>query len=209
MERLELFCTVTAPFEVRPEVAVINPEIVGVAVQAVPDTVRFPPKEVRFAPDTVKVLSKVAAPWRVSAPGVVALPMVFALEAPLPKVFTVLAPVARVALPLEERVVKAPVPAEVAPIEVKFPAAGVVTPMVVPLIVPPATATEEEPKLLAVTNPVPNVTGLFVVVFIPKAALAPEASMTGAAPLKVRFPPKVGDVSNTRFPVPVVPVTED
>jgi hypothetical protein len=33
--KLELFCTVTAPLEVSPEVAVINPEMVGVAVQIV------------------------------------------------------------------------------------------------------------------------------------------------------------------------------
>ncbi len=42
--KLALFCTVTFPLAVRPEVAVISPEIVGVAVQAVPVTVRFPPK---------------------------------------------------------------------------------------------------------------------------------------------------------------------
>src|SRR3989338_1199092 len=38
--KLELFCTVTAPLEVRPLVAVIRPEIVGVAVQAVGFTVK-------------------------------------------------------------------------------------------------------------------------------------------------------------------------
>src|SRR3989338_1818214 len=38
--KLELFCTVTAPLEVRPLLAVIRPEIVGVAVQAVGFTVK-------------------------------------------------------------------------------------------------------------------------------------------------------------------------
>src|SRR5438105_6618914 len=68
--------TVTAPLEVNPALAVINPETVGVAVQTVPLTVRFPPKVVRLLPVRVKVLSRVVAPWRVKAPGVVVEPMV-------------------------------------------------------------------------------------------------------------------------------------
>ena len=110
MTRLELFWTVTAPFEVSPEVAVISPEMVGVAVQAVPVTVRFPPKEVRKLPETVKVLSRVVAPCKVSVPGVVTDPMVLILEAPVP----------RVVLPLDVKVVNAPVPAVVAPTETKL-----------------------------------------------------------------------------------------
>ena len=35
MVKFELFCTVTAPLAVKPEVAVMRPEIVGVAVQEV------------------------------------------------------------------------------------------------------------------------------------------------------------------------------
>ena len=53
--KLELFCTVTAPFEVKPEVAVIRPEMVGVAVQAVPVTVKLPPRVVKLLPVTVRV----------------------------------------------------------------------------------------------------------------------------------------------------------
>ena len=134
MARLELFWIVTVPFEVSPEVAVMSPEIVGVAVQAVPVTVRFPPNVVRLEPETVKVLSKVVAPCKVRAPGVVAEPMVLIDEAPEPKVFVVLIPVAKVVLPEEVRVVNAPEPAVVIPMLVKLAATGVVTPIAVELI---------------------------------------------------------------------------
>ena len=95
--------------EVNPAEAVIRPEIVGVAVQVVPVTVRLPPKEVRFDPETVKVLSKVVAPWRVKAPGVEVDPMVLTEEAPLPKVLVRDEPVPMVDAPEEVRVVNAPV----------------------------------------------------------------------------------------------------
>jgi hypothetical protein len=113
---LELFCTVTVPLEVKPEVAVIKPEMVGVAVQVVPVTVRFPPREVKLLPETVKVLSKVVAPCRVKAPGVVVDPMVLTDEAPAPKVLVVEDPVPMVELPDEVRVVKAPAAGVVPPI---------------------------------------------------------------------------------------------
>ena len=93
----------------------MSPEIVGVIVKAVPVTVRFPPKEVKLEPDTVKVLSRVVAPWNVRAPGVVTAPMVLTEEAPEPKVLVV-EPVAIVEAPLEVRVVKAPVPGVPEPI---------------------------------------------------------------------------------------------
>jgi len=137
--KLELFCTVTAPFEVKPEVAVMSPEMVGVAVQAVPMTVKFPPKEVRLLPETVNALSKVVAPCKVKVPVpfpiVVAAvpvelikvvpktvveplmafvpptaPMVLAANVPVPKVFVSEAPVPMVELPEEVSVMKLPAP---------------------------------------------------------------------------------------------------
>ena len=116
--------TVTAPFAVKPEVAVINPDIVGVAVQLVPVTVKLPPRLVKLLPDTVKVLSSVVAPCSVSAPGVVDEPMVLIDEAPLPKVLVSDEPVPIVLAPVELSVVKAPED-------------GVLAPTVVPLILPP------------------------------------------------------------------------
>ena len=107
-------------------------------------------------------------------------------------------------MPEEVSVVKAPVPAVVTPRLVKFPAAGVTTPIVVPLIVPPVIATELEPKLLAVTNPDPKVTGRLVVVLMPKVPVPVISKMLEFParfrldPLTVKFPPRV--VS----PVPVV-----
>ena len=86
--------------------------MVGVAVQVVPVTVRFPPNDVKLDPETVKVLSKVVAPCRVSAPGVVVDPMVLIEEAPAPKVLVVEEPVATVVLPVEVKVVKLPAPPE-------------------------------------------------------------------------------------------------
>ncbi len=170
--------------------AVIRPEMVGVAVQAAPETVRLPPKVVRLFPETVKVLSNVVAPCRVKAPGVVAEPMAFTEDAPLPKVLVAPRPVAKVALPEEVKVVKAPAPGVVAPIEVKFPAAGAVTPMaelsiVIPVIVPPVMAEDDEAKLLAVTNPVPNVTGRLVVVLMARVEEALAVSITGFTAEKV------------------------
>ena len=66
---------------------------------------------------------------------------------------------------------------------VKLPAAGVVIPMVLllivaPVIVPPVMAIEEVPKLFAVTRPVPKVTGLFVTVLMDKV-VAVVKSITG------------------------------
>ena len=92
----------------KPEVMVTKPEIVGVAVQAVPVTVRFPPREVKLLPETVRVLSKVVAPCRVKAPGVVVEPMILVDEAPAPRVLADEEPVPRVELPDEVRLVKAP-----------------------------------------------------------------------------------------------------
>lgn len=67
--KLLLFCIVTPPFEVNPEVAVMSPEIVGVAVHDVPVTVRLPPRVVSPVP-VVRVLVPVieVAPFRVIAP---------------------------------------------------------------------------------------------------------------------------------------------
>lgn len=104
--RVKAALAVKAPLAVKPEVAVIKPEMVGVAVQAVPVTVRFPPREVRLLPETVKVLSRVVAPCKVKAPGVVTDPMVFIDEAPEPKVV----------FPDEVNVVNAPVLGVVDPI---------------------------------------------------------------------------------------------
>ena len=104
--RVKTLLAVNAPLAVKPDVAVINPEMVGVAVQAVPVTVKLPPREVRLLPETVKVLSNVVAPWRVNVPGVVTEPMVLTDEAPVPKVV----------LPDEVRVVNAPVFGVVEPI---------------------------------------------------------------------------------------------
>ena len=179
--------TVTVPLEVKPEVAVMSPEIVGVAVQAVPVTVRFPPKEVRLLPDTVKVLSKLVAPRRVKAPGVVVEPMVLMDEAPEPKVLVVFIPVAKVVLPEEVIVVNAPVE-------------GVVAPIVVPLIVPPVIAEDEDAKLLAVTKPVPKVTGRLVVVLI-DSVVAEVKSMMGLVAVKL-----VVTLFRVTIPVPVAKV---
>jgi hypothetical protein len=66
----------------------------------------------------VKVLSRVVAPWKVSAPGVVLEPIVFIEEAPDPNVLVVEEPVANVELPEELRVVNRPllaVPEPMAP----------------------------------------------------------------------------------------------
>lgn len=98
--------TVEAALLSKPLVMVTAPEMVGVAVQAVPVTVKFPPREVRLLPETVKVLSRVVAPCKVKAPGVVTEPMVFIDEAPVPMV----------EFPDEVKVVKAPVLGVVEPI---------------------------------------------------------------------------------------------
>ena len=121
----------TVPLAVKPLVAVINPEIVGVAVQDVPVTVKFPPNVVNPVPNNVRVgfvvtLPSVMAvvfadpativePSKVKVPGVVADPIVFIDEAPLPNVLVVEAPVARVVFPEEVSVVKEPVPPEMEP----------------------------------------------------------------------------------------------
>ena len=120
-----------------------------------------------------------------SAPGVVPEPIVLILDAPLPKVLVVLIPVAKVLLPEEVKVVNAPLPWEVIPIVVKFPAAGVVIPivlllMVAPVMVPPVMAIEEVPKLLAVTRPLPKVTGRLVTVLMERV-VAVVRSITGEA----------------------------
>lgn len=75
------------------------------------------------------MLSRVVAPCKLKAPGVVTEPMTLVDEAPAPRLLADEAPVPKVELPEEVRVVKAPDPWVVTPIEVKFPAAGVVVPM--------------------------------------------------------------------------------
>ena len=115
-----------APMETVPEVpasmvklvAAVETEMAGVT----PVKLKLPPREVKLAPETVKVLSRVAAPCKVKAPGVVVEPIVLMEESPEPKVLVVPAPVARVVLPEEVRVVKAPVPGVVAPMEGKLAA---------------------------------------------------------------------------------------
>jgi len=114
--KVKVLLAVKAPLAVSPEVAVIKPEIVGVAVQAVPLTVKLPPRLVSLLPDTVKVLSKVVAPCKVKAPGVVVEPMVLTDEAPEPKVLVVEVPVPIVEFPDEVNVVNAPVLGVVDPI---------------------------------------------------------------------------------------------
>src|SRR3989344_6721143 len=90
-----------------------------------PENWRLPPRLVRLLPETVNVLSKVVAPWRVRVPGVVTEPMALIEEAPVP----------RVVAPEEVRVVKAPV-------------LGVVEPMV------PGATQVAPTKLLALMVPV-------------------------------------------------------
>src|SRR3989344_4475048 len=80
------------------------------------------PVEKVLAPVWEKLLSSVVAPCKVSAPGVVAEPMVLIELAPAPKVLVVPAPVASVVLPVEARVSKVPPPEKVvAPVMVVAP----------------------------------------------------------------------------------------
>ena len=117
---------VKVPVEVKPEVAVISPEIVGVAVQAVPVTVKLPPKEVKLEPETVKVLSRVVAPCKVKAPGVVDDPIVLMEEAPDPRVLVLPVPVPRVVAPVEVRVVNDPPAPVTEPTATKLPSVLIV-----------------------------------------------------------------------------------
>jgi len=100
----------------------------------------------------------------------------------------------------------------VIPIVVKFPATGVIIPIVellivVPVILPPEIAEDDEAKLLAVTSPVPKVTGLLVTVLIDKVEAPSFVSMTGLIDEIL-----VETFLNSTIPVPVVkvlmPVTE-
>ena len=155
--RVKVLFAIKAPLAVKPDVAVIRPEMVGVAVQAVPETVRLPPREVRFAPETVKVLSNVVAPWRVKVPGVVVEPIVLMLDAPVP----------RVVLPLEVRVVKAP-------------ELGVVEPIVPGAI--QVALTREEALIVPVpvySNEAPVPTTMAAMVLV--ALVMPEKGMLVAA----------------------------
>ena len=93
---------------------------------AAPVKLRLPPREVKLAPETVKVLSRVVAPCKVRVPGVVVEPIVLMEESPEPKVLVVPAPVAKVVLPEEVKVEKAPVDAEVAPMAVELMPVAVV-----------------------------------------------------------------------------------
>ena len=112
----------------------------------VPWTTRLPPSVVRLLPDTVKVLSRVVAPWRVKAPGVVVEPMVLTDEAPEPKVLVKEEPVPMVEAPEEVRVVKAPVEAVVAPMAVELMPVAVVVkwPEVKLMSLPPALTEEAD-----------------------------------------------------------------
>src|SRR3989344_1381029 len=90
------------------------------------------PVEKVLAPVWEKLLSSVVAPCNVSAPGVVAEPMVLIELAPAPKVLVVPAPVASVVLPVEARVSKVPPPEKVvAPVMVVAPTMVVAPVMVV------------------------------------------------------------------------------
>ena len=81
-----------------------------------------------------------------------------------------------VVVPVALRVVNAPVDSVFPPIDV-------------PLIVPPVIVAEDEAKLLAVTRPVPKVTGRLVVVLMLNVPVV--ASRIGEDAVSVRFPPRV------------------
>ena len=72
---------------------------------------------------------------------------------------------------------------------VNVPVDAVVTPIEVPLIAPPVMATEDDAKLLAVTNPVPKVTGLLVTVLMDRVPAV--ASSTGDAAVREILPEEV------------------
>ena len=69
--KLELFCTVTVPLEVNPEVAVIKPEMVGVAVQAVEPKVVVTPERPKVK--AVALVPPIASVPELSTTGVVTL----------------------------------------------------------------------------------------------------------------------------------------
>jgi hypothetical protein len=72
---------------------------------------------------------------------------------------------------------------------VNAPVDGVVAPIGVPLIAPPVMAALDDPKLFAVTRPVPKFTGSLVVVSMERAPVA--ESITGELAFSVRLPLRV------------------
>lgn len=65
----------------------VKPPVDGpvIALALFPEKVKLPPRVVRLLPETVKVLSRVVAPCKVREPGVVAEPITFTEDAPVPK----------------------------------------------------------------------------------------------------------------------------
>jgi hypothetical protein len=100
------------------------------------------------------------------------IPYCVNVPAPVPPLGTVRAEPS-VKAPVVLRVVNAPVEAVLAPI-------GVL------LMEPPVIAALDDPKVFAVTRPVPKVTGSFVVVSIESVPVA--ESIIGALAFSVRFP---------------------
>ena len=109
-------------------------------------------------------------------------------------------------IPLAESDVNAPVPSVVAPIVVKFAAAGAVAPigvlliepvvMATPLSVPPVTATDDDPKLFAVSRPVESMVSAVFPVAITCRGLRVEL----AAVVRFRrYPVPVFDAVSVRF----------
>ena len=88
-------------------------------------------------------------PCKVKVPGVVVEPIVLMEEAPEPKVLVVFMPVARVVLPEDVRVVKAPEPAVPAPIETKFATPASVTDQLLSVIETPVAITSPMVIVLA------------------------------------------------------------
>jgi hypothetical protein len=108
--------------------------------------------------------------------------------------------------PVAAMVVNAPVEAVLPPIGVLFIEPVVIA---VPEIVPPVIATPDEAKLLAVTKPAPNVTGLFVVVSMDSVPV--EESITGELAFSVRLPlnvvnPEAARVVNVPVEAVVAPI---
>src|ERR1700744_2920498 len=82
--------------------------------------------------------------------------------------------------------------------DVKLPVEGVVAPTGVPSIEPPVIAAPEEANELAVTRPVPNVTGSFVTGFI--ESMPEVESMTGVEDEREMLAPNVVSPETFRAP---------
>lgn len=148
-----------------------SPKIKELLAVMAPVTVRAPPKEVRLEPETVKVLSRVVAPWRVSDPGVVVDPIVLIDDAPLPKVV----------LSEEERMVNEAVLGVVEPI---VPGMAQVPPSRVEELIVPLPLKSSE-------APVPTIMAAEVLVEL----VIPEKGIEGVPPEMVPVQVRLPDVS--------------